>query len=343
MVIRPAMTLRETPRSRPKSFILPIALVLVGVIAVLDFYTRWELSFFILYAIPIFFVGWIYPKSVAFGFAVLCAAITWAVNVPSAPSLSIHSWRSLNRLVSFSFVAVAGVALRMQKEHYRSRLEALERGRELEQEIIRVSEREQRRIGQDLHDGVCQNLAAIDCATGLLRKKLETKAPEEVKAAGEIQDMLQKTLLEARSLARGIFPVQIEKEGLAVALEELAATANRLHGQHVSFEIDGEIDIKDSETAMHLYRIAQEALSNALRHARASAIRISLRQDAQRCTLAIKDDGSGIRAPHPKGMGLRTIHYRTHLIGGEVVISDNPPAGTLVQCFIPLPSHASQS
>ena len=94
---------------------------------------------------------------------------------------------------------------------------------------------------------------------------------------------------------------------------------------------------------MHLYRITQEALSNALRHAKATTIKISLRQDAKRCTLAIKDDGSGIRAPNPKGMGMQTIQYRSRLIGGEIVISDAPPSGTLVQCFVTLPPHGSQS
>ena len=343
------MTLRETLRSKPKCFILPIALVLTGLIAFFDSRTRWEISFFVFYAIPIFVVGCTYPKRVAFGFAVGCAALVWAVNLRLAPSMPIHSWRSVNRLVAYSFVAGAGAALRMQKEQFRSRLEALQRSSELEQqikleqEIIRISEREQRRIGQDLHDSVCQNLAAIKYATGLLRKKLETKAPEEAKTAGEIKDLLRKTLIEARSLARGIFPVQIEKEGLAMAIEELAATANRIHGQQVSIEIDGEIDIKEPETVMHLYRIAQEALSNALRHAKAGTIGISLRQDPQHCTLAIKDDGSGIGANHSNGMGLRTIQYRARLIGGELVIRDNEPSGTLVQCCIPLSGHASQS
>jgi signal transduction histidine kinase len=336
------MTKGEIFHSRAKGFVLPVSLLLVAGIGFLDSHTRWEFSLFVAYAIPIFFVGIFYPSATAFGFAVLCSAIAWAVNLRMAPSPSLHSWASINRLLAFSFVAGSGIALRMQREHYRSRLDALERSRELEQEIVRISEHEQRRIGQDLHDGVCQNLAALGCAAGMLKAKLEARTADETSAAGEIQDLLKKTLMETRSLARGIFPVQIEKDGLAVALEEMAFTANRLHGQDVSIVIDGEIDIPNAETAMHLYRIAQEALSNALRHAKATAIRISLRQDAQRCTLAIKDDGSGIRAAHPKGMGMRTIHYRTRLIGGEVVISDNPPAGTLVQCFIPLPSHASQ-
>jgi signal transduction histidine kinase len=331
------------PRLQTNKLVLAGALLVVGIIGFLDYITVWELSFFAFYAIPLFAVAWTCPKSIAIGFATLCAVVEWAVNLPTAPNIPIHSWRSLNRTVSFAFVAVAGVTLRMQREHYRSHLAAIERTRELEQEIIRISEHEQRRIGQDLHDGVCQNLAAIDCATSMLRAKLEALAPREAKAVGEIQDLLQKTLIETRFLARGIFPVQVEKEGIAVALEELVVTAGRLHGQPVSIEIDGEIDIKDPEISMHLYRIAQEALSNAIRHAKANAIKVTFRQDDRRCTLAIKDDGSGIRSAHPKGMGLRTIQYRSHLIGAEIVISDSPPRGTLVQCFVTLPSNGSQS
>src|SRR5262249_33020592 len=150
-----------------------------------------------------------------------------------APNQKRHSLRSLNRLVSFSFVATSGIALRRQREVFHSHLQAIQQNRELEHEIVRVSEREQRRIGQDLHDSICQNLAAIDCATGLLKGKLEGKAPDEARTAGEIQDLLRKTLIETRSLARGIFPVQVEQEGLAVAIEELVGTANRLRGAAV--------------------------------------------------------------------------------------------------------------
>jgi signal transduction histidine kinase len=337
------MSPEKTLPAWPRYLVLLCAMLMLGIIAFLDFITSWDFSFFALYAIPIFAVAWTYPKGIALGFTAACAFLVWAVNYSAAPNPRIHFWRSMNRTVAFSFVAIAGTALRIQGQHYRSRLEALERTRELEQEIIRISEREQQRIGQDLHDSVCQNLAAINCATGMLRARLETAAPGEAKAAGEIQALLEDTLLETRFLARGIFPVQVEKEGLAVALEELVANTNRLHSLPVSIEIDGEIDIKDPETAMHLYRITQEALSNALRHAKATTIKISLRQDAKRCTLAIKDDGSGIRAPNPRGMGMQTIQYRSRLIGGEIVISDAPPKGTLVQCFVTLPTHVTQS
>lgn len=335
------MTFGEKLRSLPKSLILLVAAVVVAGIGSLDASTRWEISFFVFYTAPIFLVAWTCPKKIVFAFTLLVAVTSWSVNVDKAPSLSIHAWRSLNRLLSFAFVATAGIALRTQQEHFRARLVALEHSRELEHEIIRVSEREQRRIGQDLHDGICQNLAALDCAAGMLKTKLTARAIDEATTAEEIQHLLRKTLLETRSLARGIFPVQLEQDGLAVALEELAATASRMQGIPVSVELDGDIAIKDPEVSMHLYRIAQEALSNALRHAHPSTVTIGLRQNARHLTLAICDDGTGFNGAESKGMGLRTIRYRTKSIGGDLTIAPSSPKGTLVQCSIPLSHHDS--
>jgi signal transduction histidine kinase len=329
-------------KSRQPFLILTGATVFVSIIGYLDWRTSWEVSFFALYLVPIFIVGWACSQRSAIGFVIFCALMSYFVNVGSAPSQQRQTLRSLNRLVGFVFGAMAGIALRAQREHFRSRLEAIERSRELEHEIVRVSEREQRRIGQDLHDSICQNLAAIDCAAGLLKGKLEARSHEEARSAGEIQDLLRKTLIETRSLARGIFPVQVEKEGLAIAVEELASTVHRMHGAIVNVEIEGEIELKDPEIAMHLYRIAQEAVSNAVRHAHARTITLSLHQTPGHITLAVKDNGGGIPEDHEQGMGLRTIRYRTQLMEGKLTINSDPSIGTLVQCSVPLSNHVNQ-
>lgn len=337
------MSSAASAKSQYPALILVGAVVFVSVIGYLDYKTSWEISFFALYLVPIFLVSLFCSRKCAIGFVVFCALMSYFVNLSSAPSAQRQNLRSLNRIVGFVFGAVAGIALRTQREHFRSRLEAIERSRELEHEIVRVSEREQRRIGQDLHDSICQNLAAIDCAAGLLKGKLEARAPDEARSAGEIQDLLRKTLIETRSLARGIFPVQVEKEGLAVAVEELAATVNRMQGATVNVEIEGEIALKDPEVAMHLYRIAQEAVSNAVRHAHARTITLSLQQTPAHITLAVKDNGHGIPDDHEQGMGLRTIRYRTQLMEGQLTINSDPTIGTLVQCSVPLSNHVNQS
>lgn len=333
------MQLSEKLVTHPKSRVLIVAFAMVCLIGWLDHITAWNLSFFMFYAIPIFFVGWTCPRGVAFGFALFCAAGVWLVNLQEVPDRSIHAWSSLNRLVSFTFVALAGSALRSQRKYFMERLATSERARTLEHEIVRVSEREHRKIGQDLHDSICQSLAAIGFATKMLKGQLDTEAPEKAKLAEEIQTMLKKTLEEARALAHGVFPVQLEKDGLVMALGKLGASHQLYHQVSISVEHHGQVAIGDPEVATHLYRIAQEALSNALRHAHATAITIDLRQEGNEFTMEIGDNGRGIPQDDPstsRGIGLHTIRYRSEIIGATLEIKNRVPSGTLVQCSLRL-------
>jgi len=333
------MQLSEKLTNYPQSRILIAAVAMVCLIGWLDHNTAWNLSFFMFYVIPIFVVAWICPRGMAFGFVLFCAVGVWLVNLQEAPDHSLHAWGSLNRLVSFTFVALAGSTLRSQRAYFMERLTASERARTLEHEIVRVSEREHRKIGQDLHDSICQSLAAIGFATKMLKGQLETEAPERAKLAEDIQGMLKKTLEEARALAHGVFPVQIEKEGLVMALEKLGASLQLYHQVSISVAHHGEVSIGDPEVATHLYRIAQEALSNALRHARASAITIELRQEGDRFTMEIGDNGRGFfrdDTATSRGIGLHTIRYRSEIIGATLEIKDRAPSGTLVRCSLPL-------
>jgi signal transduction histidine kinase len=230
--------------------------------------------------------------------------------------------------------------MRLQREEGRARLEAMTRTRELEQEIVRASEREQMRIGQDLHDGLCQNLAAIDCATECLKTELESSSPRQARTASLVQKMLKEALVEARSLARGIFPVHMDEEGLAAALEALVASTNQLRNVSIQYETKGDIRIADPTAAMHLYRIGQEAVSNAVRHAEAAHIRVNLARDGRVLVMTVADDGRGFTTENisTEGMGLRTMKYRAHLIGALLAVAPIPGGGTLVRCTLPL-SH----
>ncbi len=166
--------------------------------------------------------------------------------------------------------------MKSQRDEIRARMEAMTRARALEQEIVRVTEREQMRIGQDLHDGLCQNLAAIDCAAACLKSDLESRAVPEAAAAGNIQKLLQEAIVEARNLARGISPVHMDAENLPAALEDLVASANRATQAAITFAVRGQITIGDTQTAIHLYRIAQEALRNAVRHSGAGQVAVGV-------------------------------------------------------------------
>jgi two-component system sensor kinase FixL len=189
-------------------------------------------------------------------------------------------------------------------------------------EILEISDREQRRIGQDLHDDLCQTLAGIELMSEVLEEKLSAKSrPESVRAA-RIAERVQRAIEQTRMLARGLSPLEMESTGLMAALSELASNTEQLFGIRRVFEASSPVMIEDAAAATHLYRIAQEAISNAIKHGKSSEITISLKAEHNRITLAIKDDGAGFSQPgkRPRGMGLRIMKYRAGVIGGSLEV-----------------------
>jgi signal transduction histidine kinase len=331
-------TFRDAFFTQPNSFIYWEMLLLALFIGWLDYITDWELSLFIFYAFPIFLVTWVGGRNVGILFALGAALIWHLANSGTQPYRTTQGYAlaTLNRLGYFIFVALGAEAMRKHREEVQARIEALTRARELEQEIVRVSEREQIRIGQDLHDGLCQNLAAIDCAAACLKADLDAQASPTASMASTIQDMVKSAVTEARDIARGIFPVQMDAGGLAAALSEVVARTNQLRLTSASFAINGDIQIADPEVAMHLYRIGQEALSNAARHAQAEHVSIVLSQEGSRLSMTIADDGRGFtpEASGGDGMGLRTMRYRAQLIGAEFEVASESSGGTIVRCTV---------
>lgn len=308
----------------------------VALIGYIDDVTSEEITLSAAYAGPILVYSWYGTRNTALLLSAFATLVWWWANRSTNPFHSDFGYpiATLNRIAYYSFFAVGGAALRARHEADRARIKALERGRQLEREILRVSEFEQQRIGQDLHDGLCQYLAAIGCAAGSLADDLTRRGVHESSDAREIEILIHKAISQARDLARGIFPVQMDGAGLGAALQELAQTTQRLTSALVTFEEVGEIDISDPNVAMQLYRIAQEALSNALRHGGAKLIRLTLQQDGEKVRLAIDDDGSGI-APTlsaNEGMGLRTMEYRARLLQGELHIGGSSLGGASIQC-----------
>ena len=170
---------------------------------------------------------------------------------------------------------------------------------------------------------------------------LETEGSRQVKLATEIQKQLSGATIEARNLARGIYPVSMEVDGLSLALHELVMTSNTLFQAKIGFESDEDIVVEDAEVAMHLYRIAQEALSNAMRHANASRVEVHLTREPQRLIISVADDGCGSPIEgRSDGMGWRTMNYRAKLIGADLRMETRPDAGTIVRCSLPMPALA---
>jgi len=288
------------------------------------------------YAAPILAYSWYGTRNTALLLAFFATAVWWWANRTSNPFHSNFGYpiATLNRLAYYTFFAVGGAALRARQESDAARIEALKRGRQLEREILRVSEFEQQRIGQDLHDGLCQYLAAIGCAAGSLADDLQRRDQAEATEAREIEELIHKAISQARDLARGIFPVQMDGAGLGAALQELAQTTQRLTSSVVTFEEVGDIDIADPNAAMQLYRIAQEALGNALRHGGAKFIRLTLNQEGEEVRLMVDDDGTGISSTLSanEGMGLRTMEYRARVLQGELHIGGSSLGGASVMC-----------
>lgn len=214
------------------------------------------------------------------------------------------------------------------------------RQKELEDEIVQISEKEQRRIGQDLHDDLCQQLASIACLTQVLQQKVATdlEHQETAKALGQIGDMISQANVRAREISRGLAPAVIEREGLTSAIVELAARTQRIFGIPCEFTCPDPIFVDDEKVAVQLYRIAQEATSNAVRHSDATRIDIHLGLLPGQLRLQVRDDGRGIIPEATKqgeGLGLHTMAHRARILDGDLDIDSSPGQGTTITCSAP--------
>jgi len=205
----------------------------------------------------------------------------------------------------------------------------------MEKEILEISEREQRRIGQDLHDGLCQQLTGIAFLVQALQQKLAASAEDESAHAAQISRLLKEAVNQARKLSHGLYPVDPQPNGLAVALAQLASNIQALFNIQCQFRSSSvPVTVQDNSVATHLYRIAQEAAQNAIRHGKASRIVIKLADRRDGLRLSVSDNGVGF--PHASalkpGIGLRTMSHRTQVVGGTLRIHRQSRGGTRVDC-----------
>jgi len=222
--------------------------------------------------------------------------------------------------------------------------EMVERER-LERELLEVSEREQRRIGQDLHDGLCQHLTGATLAGQVLEGKLAALNLPESGRCHKMVELMEEGIDLSRKLAKGLYPVEMAADGLMLALEEYAATTSELFKVACRFECDSPVLIHDTATAGHLYRIAQEAVGNAIKHGKARNILIRLEVGEESTGLSIKDDGTGLPESLPKnrGIGLRIMAHRSAMIGGTFAARRDEAGGTLLTCAFRAESESSKT
>jgi two-component system, NarL family, sensor histidine kinase UhpB len=203
----------------------------------------------------------------------------------------------------------------------------------LEQEILDVSGRERHSIGRDLHDGLGQELTGVALMLRGLASRIQARCPDVVDQVNEVVGHVNQSIETARSLARGLLPVRTETGGLTAALRALAARSRDLDGLEVNFGAEVFPGFAPTETnASHLYRITQEALTNAARHGHATLIDISLQARENGFALRIADNGVGLMpgAQSGAGMGLKIMKYRADMIGARFQITANQPRGTVI-------------
>jgi PAS domain S-box-containing protein len=216
----------------------------------------------------------------------------------------------------------------------------------LEQELLAISDREQSRIGRDLHDGLGQQLTAIEMMCHLLHENLSASdlgaMREELRRqAGEVGRSLRDAIALTRALSRGLAAVQLGTDGLHEALRNLARQTEAAGRVRCRFDCPEELHVTDQNTASHLFRIAQEAVNNALKHARPGEIQIKLARDNGVLRLEISDDGRGLPrgARSTRGMGLQVMQYRAHAIGATFAVGSAPAGGVTVTCTLPMEKH----
>ncbi len=214
-----------------------------------------------------------------------------------------------------------------------------------EEAIAQVSEQERRRLGQELHDGLGQHLTGVTLLTKALQSRLARDRNPAESDAGEIAAMLGRILADMRRHAHGLYPVELERRGLLAALEELALTHRQLYGIDCRLAANGELPDLDMQAALHVYRIAQEALHNAVRHGGAKQICIRIVRSATLFHMEVEDDGRGIRLRKAMpGMGITIMRRRAGVLGASLDIQKGKSRGTVVRLIWqigPAPGTAS--
>ncbi|MGC4073661.1 MAG: histidine kinase [Nibricoccus sp.] len=196
-------------------------------------------------------------------------------------------------------------------------------------ESLRVSEREQNRIGQDLHDDLCQVLAGVSCLMRVAESRIAAKAPEEAGNFQELNQQIIDAMHRTRALTHGLFPGKIQIADIRGALLELSAQVKVRFAVEIQTQFKGRFPKHSSAQIIQIYRIAQEAMSNAIRHGRATHIAVNLESFADRMELTIRDNGSGLAKSDTStgGVGLHIMHYRAGILGGELSIANGTPQG----------------
>jgi signal transduction histidine kinase len=325
-----------------------LALFIVLAVGFLDFVSSWDFSFSVFYLLALglaaWFVGFRFALFIS-GLSVVVALVGDLANGERYSSRLIPWWNAFIAMAFYLVVVALLTKLRAVYGHLEARVkertlaltqEMAERER-IERELLEISEREQRRIGRDLHDSLGQHLTGVALAGQVLEEKLAARGLPEAKDASHMVELVQEGISLSRKMAKGLHPIEIEADGLMQALEELAAISSDLFRVSCRFECDLPVLIRDTATSGHLYRITQEAVSNAVKHGQAKNVIVQLETLDDGIALRVRDDGVGLpeNGERSGGMGLRIMAHRASMIGGTFAARRNPEGGTVISCELP--------
>jgi signal transduction histidine kinase len=207
---------------------------------------------------------------------------------------------------------------------------------QLERELLEISEREKRRIGEDLHDMVCQELTATALFLQSSAKQMVKENPAAAKTLEESAQTVNRNVVLARKLAGGLQAIELTASGLKNALRDLADRACQNTGIKCHFKCARGVRVPDDTAALHLYRVAQEAVTNAIKHSGAKNLLIHLDRNAEHVCVSVQDDGKGFTLrKRGKGLGLHMMRYRANALGGELRVERRRTGGMDITCVIP--------
>jgi two-component system sensor histidine kinase UhpB len=222
---------------------------------------------------------------------------------------------------------------------------AIDDRKRLEHELLEITEKERRRIGLDLHDDLGQKLSGIGMMIKGLELKLNKHHATEAQDAGRIHALVEEAMSHASGLARDLATLDLKENNLPAALDSLAAKAHKLFGIDCTFKHQGAVPVLEGSVTNQLYKIAQEAVTNAFKHGKAKKVSISLANGSDKLVLKIQNTGK----PFPDlkgesmGMGLRIMSYRANIVGGTLEIKPSGARGTVVTCSVPVNGSKEQS
>ena len=331
-----------------RRWLIGLTVALLLAIGLVDFLVGFEISMLVFYFLPVSFavvaLGW------RFGVAIALASVTIWIGGDLAAGARystqfVPKWNAciaLGTYLVLIWLLSSLLALhREMEERVRQRTAALTREiaerERLEKAILEIGERERRGIGRDLHDGLGQHLTGTALEGQILSEKLESRNAEEAADARRVVSLVNSAIDQTRHLAKGLLLEAVEPEGLRTALEELAKTTTEQSRLPCVLRCEGDVTLNESGTATHLYRIAQEAVRNALRHGKPRRIDIALAGEGGGMMLSVRDDGVGLprTAAGSTGLGLRIMAHRAMIIGASFSIEAPAGGGTSIICRLP--------